>query len=49
MDRFYTYWLDSVHPHTKAEALQMAQADVRARPEYRHPKYWAAFQLVGAD
>jgi CHAT domain-containing protein len=49
MERFYAHWLDESEPHTKAEALRLAQADVRARPEFAHPKFWAAFQLVGAE
>ena len=48
MERFYFYWLGDT-PHTKAQSLQLAQRDVRARPQYAHPKYWAGFQLVGAD
>jgi len=48
MERFYSYWLGAT-PHTKAQALQLAQRDVRARPQYAHPKFWAGFQLVGAD
>jgi len=48
MERFYTYWLGAT-PHTKAQALQHAQRDVRDRPQYAHPKFWAGFQLVGAD
>ena len=30
-----------------ADAAQQAIETVKARPEYRHPYYWAAFQLVG--
>jgi CHAT domain-containing protein len=49
MRRFYTHWLkDSDHPG-KAEALRRAQRDVRAVPRFREPRYWAAFQLVGAS
>jgi CHAT domain-containing protein len=48
MERFYTHWLGAT-PHTKAEALQLAQRDVRAQPQFAHPMYWAGFQLVGAD
>ena len=48
MKHFYTHWLgDTDHP-SKAEALRRAQEDVRARPEFHEPKYWAAFELVGA-
>ncbi len=49
MKRFYVYWLSSTAPHTKAEALQLAQRDVRALSRFANPKYWAGFQLVGAD
>jgi len=49
MERFYAYWLDTAQPHTKAEALQMAQRDLHAMPRFSHPKYWAGFQLVGAN
>jgi CHAT domain-containing protein len=49
MKGFYTHWLrDPDHP-SKAEALRRAQEEVRARPEFGEPKYWAAFQLVGAQ
>jgi len=48
MERFYAHWLgDSDHPG-KAESLRRAQEDVRVRPGFEHPRYWAAFQLVGA-
>ena len=30
-----------------AEALRLAALELRRRPEYRHPFYWAAFFLVG--
>ncbi|MCR4341424.1 MAG: tetratricopeptide repeat protein [Gemmatimonadaceae bacterium] len=48
MRRFYERWLTGA---TKAEALRRAQIDVRsdkAHPQWSHPRYWAAFQLVGA-
>lgn len=52
MTRFYTHWLrDRDHP-TEAEALERAQEDVRTDPRHpmwQHPRFWAAFQLVGAD
>jgi CHAT domain-containing protein len=48
MKRFYTHWLDDRNRPSKAEALRLAQEDVRATPGYQHPRFWAAFQLVGA-
>jgi CHAT domain-containing protein len=48
MRRFYTHWLDDRQQVSKAEALRLAQEDVRATPGYQHPRFWAAFQLVGA-
>ena len=33
---------------SKSEALRLAQQDVRALPAFAAPRYWAAFQLVGA-
>ena len=50
MDRFYTHWLgpDQKPAKSKAEALRLAQSDVRSTKGYESPKYWAAFQLVGA-
>lgn len=44
MVRFYDHWLAGA---SKAEALRRAQADVRRT--HPNPRYWAAFQLVGAD
>jgi CHAT domain-containing protein len=48
MRRFYTHWLDDPGHQNKAEALRRAQADVRSDPRFEHPRYWAAFQLIGA-
>jgi tetratricopeptide (TPR) repeat protein len=49
MRRFYTHWLgDGSHP-SKAEALRRAQQDVRNTEGFAHPRFWAAFQLVGAN
>ncbi len=48
MRRFYEHWLTG---STKAEALRRAQIDVgrdESHPQWSHPRYWAAFQLVGA-
>ncbi len=49
MEHFYRAWLDPVTPRTKAQALREAQAAVRHTPGFAHPRYWAAFQLVGAE
>ncbi|HUF11167.1 MAG TPA: CHAT domain-containing tetratricopeptide repeat protein, partial [Rhodothermales bacterium] len=46
MKRFYEHWLAS-EPTGAAEALKAAQGDVRLTPGFEHPKFWAAFQLVG--
>jgi CHAT domain-containing protein len=51
LDVFYREWLDRPDHPSKAEALRRAQEAVRAdlaHAEWRHPAYWAAFQLVGA-
>ncbi|MEP7344169.1 MAG: CHAT domain-containing tetratricopeptide repeat protein [Gemmatimonadaceae bacterium] len=48
MRRFYTHWLRDRDQPDKAEALRRAQGDVRGTPGYADPRYWAAFQLVGA-
>jgi CHAT domain-containing protein len=48
MRQFYSHWLsDSDHP-SKSESLRRAQENVRATPGMKDPKFWAAFQLVGA-
>ena len=49
MEHFYRNWLDPVTPRSKAVALQQAQQAVRQTPGFAHPRYWAAFQLVGAE
>jgi len=51
MQRFYSNWLGldgAPAAPTKAEALRRAQAEVRRTRSYAHPRYWSAFQLVGA-
>jgi CHAT domain-containing protein len=50
MRQFYAHWLgaDEKPVRSKAEALRRAQADVRLTPGFASPRYWAAFQLVGA-
>jgi CHAT domain-containing protein len=49
MRRFYTHWLGDADRPSKAEGLRRAQADVRQTKGFEHPRYWAAFQLVGAS
>ena len=44
MQSFYTNWMSGM---SKAEALQKAQEEVRKT--HPNPRYWAAFQLVGAN
>ena len=46
MSRFYERLLGP-RPLPPAAALRAAQLDVRAQPRWRHPYYWAAFQLQG--
>jgi CHAT domain-containing protein len=48
MRRFYAHWLEDRDRPSKAEALRRAQDDVRRTRGFAHPRYWAAFQLVGA-
>jgi len=48
MRRFYAHWLEDPDVPSKAEALRRAQTDVQAMKGFEHPRYWAAFQLVGA-
>jgi CHAT domain-containing protein len=48
MKKFYTHRLDDSDQPNKAEALRRAQQDVRKTPGFAPPRYWAAFQLVGA-
>jgi tetratricopeptide (TPR) repeat protein len=47
MSQFY-YHLLRERGNSKAVALRLAQNDLRATGPYRDPRYWAAFQLVGA-
>lgn len=46
MERFYTHRAEGLGD---AEALGRAQEELRSIPAYEHPRYWAAFQLVGAS
>lgn len=48
MRAFYVHWLEDEDGPSKAEALRRAQEEVRATPGFEHPRFWAAFQLVGA-
>jgi len=49
MQSFYDYW-QLGHGLSKSEALAQAKLDLRkSGPEFDHPRYWAAFQLVGAN
>lgn len=47
MKAFYTHWLQDANT-SKAEALRRAQEEVRSTKAFAHPRFWAAFQLVGA-
>ena len=48
MRSFYTHWQNGA---SKADALRRAQAEVRGQPgsPYHHPRFWAAFVLVGTS
>jgi CHAT domain-containing protein len=48
MRRFYKHWLRDADRPSKAEALRRAQTDVRQTKGFDSPRFWAAFQLVGA-
>lgn len=48
MRAFYRHWLrDRDHP-SKAESLRRSQEEIRHTRGWEAPRYWAAFQLVGA-
>jgi tetratricopeptide (TPR) repeat protein len=49
MKSFYQHWLEDGDQPSKADALRRAQGDVRSASGFEHPRYWAAFQLVGAN
>jgi probable HAF family extracellular repeat protein len=51
MERFYWHWVSGPYNPGKAEALRRAQLDVRGEPgsRYHHPRFWAAFLMVGAN
>ncbi len=46
MVAFYQNYVDL---RNKAIALQRAMQIVRSKSEYKHPRYWAVFLLVGAE
>jgi CHAT domain-containing protein len=48
MKAFYTHWLNDPDQPRKAEALRRAQQEVHSISGFEPPRYWAAFQLVGA-
>lgn len=52
MHAFYLHWLNDPDAPNKAEALRRAQGDLRDSHRnggrFTRPRYWAAFQLVGA-
>jgi tetratricopeptide (TPR) repeat protein len=45
---FYQHYF-SLEKQNKAVALQKAMQSLRLHPEYRHPRYWVPFVLVGAE
>jgi CHAT domain-containing protein len=47
MTSFYKHWLEE--GMSKAQALQAAQAEVRANPRWASPFFWAAFTLNGHE
>jgi tetratricopeptide (TPR) repeat protein len=49
MKAFYLHWLEDKDQPSKSEALRRAQNDVRRMKGFEHPRFWAAFQLVGAN
>lgn len=44
MESFYKNWLKGM---TKPEALRQAQTQLKKMPQYQHPFYWAAFEMIG--
>jgi len=43
------FYREYIRHGQKAIALQTAMASVRSTPDYRHPRYWSAFMVVGAE
>jgi hypothetical protein len=48
MRRFYTHFFDPSTNVSLSVALWKAQNDLRADPRFSHPRFWAAFQLIGS-
>lgn len=44
MEHFYRNWLKGM---SKPEALRQAQISLKNTPQYSHPYYWAAFEMIG--
>ncbi len=45
MKHFYENWQEK--GMSKPEALRQAQITLKNMPDYKHPYYWAAFEMVG--
>ena len=45
MEKFYDNWQNK--KMAKPEALRQAQLSIKSKPEYSHPFYWAAFEMIG--
>lgn len=43
------FYRSYINLDNKAHALQLAMQRVRAMPQYKHPRYWASFVVVGAE
>jgi tetratricopeptide (TPR) repeat protein len=44
LNAFFRHWRSGL---PKAEALRLAQQNVRENPQWRSPRFWAAYQLAG--
>jgi tetratricopeptide (TPR) repeat protein len=49
MERFYAHWRKDSDKPTKSESLRRAQNDVRGTTGFADAKFWAPFQLIGAQ
>lgn len=49
MELMVAFYKNYLQHGNKALALQKAMQSVRSQPEYSHPRYWAAFVVVGAE